>query len=82
MPKKLPPTMKRSINVESDIYERLMCHIGDSPGAFSDFMRRLMRQAVDSLDRRAAARLSPQTQQFIQNLLDLNEEPSDGPEKP
>jgi len=63
------PTMKRSIVVEVEVYERLMQHLGGSPGAFSDYIRRMMRHTVKQLDAKAISKLPAQTQEILNSLL-------------
>lgn len=70
MPKILAgPTVKRSVIVEVDVYERLLQHLGGSPGAFNDYIRRRMRQDLTAMDARAIKNLPSGTQEFLENVM-------------
>jgi hypothetical protein len=71
MPKILSgPTVKRSVIVEVDVYERMLQHLGGSPGAFNDYIRRRMRQDVAAMDAKAVRQLPSDTQEFLNNLME------------
>jgi len=70
MPKiNIGPTVKRSVVVEVDVYHRLLQHLGGSPGAFNDYIRRRMRQDVAAMDAKAIRKLPTDTQEFLENLM-------------